>query len=152
MGDENTRIVSYSDITNIAKKMNITIFKEDSQTGNTPQGSAKLDNAVYGIYKDDTCTDLIEELTIKSNPDGTHSATSGWYLTGTYYVKELRASNGYNIDENIYAVAQNPATQTTEYVETSVTSKEAVITNDVELYKYLHVDHIVLKMKPVLIK
>lgn len=132
-----TQVYSYSDITNIAKKMNITIFKEDSKTGNTPQGSAKLDNAVYGIYKDDTCTDLIEELTIKSNPDGTHSATSGWYLTGTYYVKELRASNGYNIDENIYAVAQNPATQTTEYVETSVTSKEAVITNDVELYKYL---------------
>lgn len=117
--------------------MNITIYKEDSETGINPQGEATLDGAVYGIYKDENCTDKVEELTIAQNPDGTHSATSGWYLTGTYYVKEITASNGYNLDTTVYRVEQDPATQTQEYVELSTTSKETVIKNDVELYKEL---------------
>ena len=74
----------YGDITNIAKKMQITIYKEDAQTGITTQGDAHLENAEYTLYRDAGCTDAVETLTIATNTDGTYSATSGWYLVGTY--------------------------------------------------------------------
>ena len=48
------------------------------------------------MYRDAACTDAVETLTIAKNTDGTYSATSGWYLVGTYYVKETKAPEGYN--------------------------------------------------------
>ena len=128
---------TYRDVNDVPKKMNITIFKEDEETGIITQGDATLDGAKYGIYRDEACTDMVEELTIAKNADGTHSATSGWYLVGTYYVKETYASTGYLIDKNVYKVEQDPAGQTTEYKSFNVTSKEEVIRNDIDITKYL---------------
>ena len=127
----------YEDITDVAKKMQIVIYKEDSETGNVTQGDAHLEGAEYTIYRDETCTDAVETVTIAKNEDGTYSATSGWYLVGTYYVKETKAPEGYLIDEKVYPVVQDPAGQTTEYTTHTITSKDYVIRNDIEIVKNL---------------
>ena len=127
----------YSDITNVAKKMQITIYKEDIETGTTTQGDAHLEGAEYTLYRDEACTDSIETVTIQKNADGTYSATSGWYLVGTYYVKETRAPEGYLIDNNKYTVSQDPTRQTGEFSSHTITSKDEVKRNDIDITKYL---------------
>ena len=114
------------ELVDISKKMNITVYKEDTDTKTVPQGDATLDGAKYGIYKDKECTDMVEELTIAKNADGTHSATSGWYLVGTYYVKETKAGEGYFIDDTVYEVKQVPSEQTQEFSTHTITSKEQI--------------------------
>ena len=127
----------YGDITNIAKKMQITVYNEDTETGTTTQGDAHLENAEYTLYRDAGCTDAVETLTIAKNTDGTYSATSGWYLVGTYYVKETKAPEGYLIDEKVYTVAQDPSAQTEEYTKHTITSKDNVKRNNIDITKYL---------------
>ena len=126
--------LSYS-LEDIAKKMQIKIYKEDFETGITTQGDAHLEGAEYTLYRNSNCTDAIETLTIAKNEDGTYSATSGWYLVGTYYVKETKAPEGYLIDEKVYTVSQNPEAQTTEYTTHTITSKDKVKRNDIEIIK-----------------
>ena len=128
---------TYSDITNVPKKMRIIIYKEDIETGTTTQGDAHLENAEYTIYRDSNCTDSVETLTVQKNSDGTYSATSGWYLVGTYYVKETKAPEGYLIDKNVYEVKQVPSEQTSEYTTHTITSKDEVKKNDIDITKYL---------------
>ncbi|MBO5476191.1 MAG: hypothetical protein J6A15_00370, partial [Clostridia bacterium] len=127
----------WGDITDVAEKMQITIYKEDIETGIITQGDARLEDAEYTLYRDEACTDPIETLTIVKNPDGTYSATSSWYLVGTYYIKETKVSEGYLIDEKVYKVEQDPAAQTAEHSYHSITSKNEVIRNDIEVIKNL---------------
>ena len=131
-----SELYKYEDITDVAKKMQITIYKEDIETGATTQGDAHLEGAKYTIYKDADCTDEVETIAIQKNEDGTYSATSGWYLSGTYYVKETEAPEGYLLDENVYTVSQDPASQTEEYSYHTITSKDEVIKGSINVIKY----------------
>ena len=136
--------LNYS-LKDVAKKMQITIYKEDAQTQNTPQGDAHLEGARYTLYRDSNCTDAIETLTIAKNADGTYSATSGWYLVGTYYIKEdvkeivngtkYSYAEGYLVDERVYTVSQDPDAQTVEHTRHTITSKENIIRNDIVVIK-----------------
>ena len=116
--------------------MQITIYKEDIETGATTQGDAHLEGAKYTIYKDADCTDEVETIAIQKNENGTYSATSGWYLSGTYYVKETEAPEGYLLDENVYTVSQDPALQAEEHTYHTVTSKDEVIKGSINVIKY----------------
>ncbi len=122
-------------LNDVPKKMNITVYKEDIETGTTTQGDAHLEGAEYTIYRNSNCTDSIETITIEKNADGTYSATSGWYLVGTYYVKETKAPEGYLMDERVYTISQDPSSQTTEYTSHTITSKDKVKRNDIEIIK-----------------
>ena len=126
----------WGDITDVAKKMQIKIYKEDSVTGTETQGDAKLEGAEYTLYRDEACTDPVETIVIRKQADGTYSATSGWYLVGTYYVKETKAPVGYLIDETVYTVSQNPAEQTEEHSYHSITSKDEVMKGRVIVKKH----------------
>lgn len=114
-------------ITNLPKKIDITIFKEDSKLGIQSQEGCTLDGAEYTVYKDSKCINAIETLIIKLNDDGTHSATSSEYLVGTYYIKETKAPIGYNLDNNIYTVSSSPKEQNVEVNHINITSKENII-------------------------
>lgn len=59
-----------------------------------------LEGAVYGIYTNSACTALKTKAT--TNADGEFSVTG--LPLGQYWVKEITASPGYNVDSNIYAV------------------------------------------------
>ena len=126
----------YEDITDVAKKMQITVYKEDLETGTTTQGDAHLEGAEYTLYRDENCTDAIETVTIQKNEDGTYSAKSGWYLVGKYYLKETKAPEGYLIDEEVYSVEVVPSEQTEEYSYHSITSKDEVMKGAINVIKY----------------
>lgn len=71
---------------------NIRITKTDSKTG------AKLAGAVFGVYSDSACSDLVTKITAGSNGIG----TSGDLTAGTYYVKEITAPSGYVVNSKVY--------------------------------------------------
>lgn len=73
----------------------ITINKKDSE--NKSRLEATLDGAVYGIYKDNK---LIQKITTGKNGNAHISDLT----LGTYVIKELESSKGYNIDKKEYTV------------------------------------------------
>ena len=60
----------------------------------------KLANAVFGIYSDANCENLID--VVKTNEKG--YAVSSKVGAGTYYIKELVAPTGYTLNDKIYSI------------------------------------------------
>lgn len=60
-----------------------------------------LGGAVYGVYTDFACTNRVATLTT-----GTNGYTSYWETDndGTYYIKEITASKGFELDPDVYTV------------------------------------------------
>ena len=83
-----------------------------------------LAGAVYGIYSDAACTNLVKTLTT-----GSDGYTGYWETEneGTYYVKEITASKGFELDPTIYT-ARIRKGQTTE-----ITSKEKPFNDPVRI-------------------
>jgi LPXTG-motif cell wall-anchored protein len=74
----------------------IEIIKKDSETG------ANLAGAVYGIYSDKDCTELIKKM-----PATDSSGASSVTLTktqDTVYLKEITAPAGYTVDTKAYGI------------------------------------------------
>ena len=59
-----------------------------------------LEGAVYGVYSDEGCTNLLGSLTL----DESGSATLDELPVGTVYVKEITAPKGFLLDQTIHAV------------------------------------------------
>ncbi|MBE6161095.1 MAG: hypothetical protein E7158_02585 [Firmicutes bacterium] len=111
----------------------IIIYKVDHDTSlSTPQGSASLENALYGLY--DNNSNLIEE---KRTDKSGNIRFNKKLKEGRYYVQELEASNGYLIDSNKYYLditRNSPAI--------SITLKEKVIKENYEITKLYKDDNI----------
>ena len=94
----------------------ITIIKESGSTDITDDNSCypSLSGAKFGIYRDETCRDLVE--TIVTDEDG--FAESGSSLTvGNYWIRELEAPYGYRINGEIFPVtSQEIASGTQELI------------------------------------
>lgn len=124
-------------------KGSITISKEDTKTGKTPQGEASLEGAVYGLYArtpildpaDDTMiynTDVkVAELVTNSEAN----ATLGDLYLGQYYLKEIKASKGYNLDPTIYNFDLVYENQNVSIVTKHETVKERVVSRPFEIIK-----------------
>ncbi|WP_088815665.1 MULTISPECIES: SpaA isopeptide-forming pilin-related protein [Listeria] len=108
------------------------ITKQDSETGAKAQGDATLKGAVYGIYSDSKATQKVSEITT----DASGKAVSEKLKLGTYYFKELKAPQGYNLDKVIYEGKLTYENQTTELVFTHTTLKDNVIKGNVEFVKF----------------
>ena len=70
------------------------VTKTDESTG------VKLAGAVFGIYKDSGCTNLVETMTTDANG----YAKSGYLTSGTYYVKEISAPTGYVVSNKVHTL------------------------------------------------
>ena len=84
----------------VGGKINLQKLDYNTKT-NTTIGSSSLENAKYGIYDQDD--NLVE--TIITNNFG--EAESNLLKLGTYYVKEITSSYGYELDTNTYEVNLN---------------------------------------------
>lgn len=103
----------------------VELTKEDSET-KTSQGNATLKGAEYGIYNKET-NELITSLITDENG----KATSNQVLEyGEYYIKEIKPSEGYLIDNNKYEFESKG----TELY--SLTVKEQVIKANININKY----------------
>lgn len=85
------------------------ITKTDESSG------VKLAGAVYGIYSDSGCTNLVGKMTTDSNG----YAKSKALVAGTYYVKEITAPKGYVLSGKVHTLTVK-AGQTTGIINRQI--------------------------------
>lgn len=143
--DQNTEVVYASaEKTNDEPTANITIIKEDSETGNSQQGDATLAGAIYNVYAGEDIYDATKTRKIYSKGDlvatretdenGNTEPVTGLPL-GKFQVKEEKSPEGYMIDETIYEVNLTYKDQYTKIITGSVTSKDKVKKMQVHIFK-----------------
>ena len=88
--------------------------------------------AVYGLYSDSACASLYDKLT--TNADGKGIFAKSVDVGKTYYIKEITAPTGYELDDTVYPVITNEENST---VETAViqTIYEDAIKADLKIKK-----------------
>lgn len=84
-----------------------------------------LEGAVYGVYRDRECTDVVTEL----ETDGTGCSKKIELDCGDYWVKELSAPSGYVKDERVYKMVVEPE------AVSELTVSDRLIRGDFELVK-----------------
>lgn len=96
------------------------------------QSGVGVANAVYGLYSDSACASLYDKLT--TNADGKGTFAKSVDVGKTYYIKEITAPTGYELDETVYPVITNEENST---VETAViqTIYEDAIKADLKIKK-----------------
>ena len=57
-----------------------------------------LENAIFGIYTDEKCTDKVAEITTGSNGVGSIKGA----ITDNYYIKQIKATSGYKLNNNVF--------------------------------------------------
>ena len=119
--------------TNGYKTVKVGVTKQDLVTGR-PQGDGLLRGAVYGLYSDSGCTQLLDTTTIQT--DGNAVFPKAFAATGTYWVKEITPPQGYHIDEGVYTVRLGDLASAEEVSQVNVLSKDKVITGRVRVVKY----------------
>lgn len=128
---------------NVRTKGSVTISKEDTITKKTPQGEATLQGATYGVYARSNILDPADDsIVYRANEkvgelvtDKNSNATLGNMYLGQYYLKEIKASVGYNLDTNVYDFDLNYENQNVRVVTKSMTVKERVISQAFEMIK-----------------
>lgn len=69
-------------------------------------------NAVYGLYADETATELVSQLTTDADGKGIFDCKAA--VNKTYYIKEISAPPGYSLDTTIYPVTATTANSTVD--------------------------------------
>ncbi len=128
------------------KRVNATIdlVKEDSETGNSAQGDAVFEGAVYGLYaredinhpdgKSGVLYKKDEQVaTLTTDKEG-KASVSNLYL-GKYYLKEITPPAGYLLDEEEHDVNCDYEGDQVETVKRNTVSKEDVIKQPFQLIK-----------------
>ncbi|EME8123190.1 LPXTG cell wall anchor domain-containing protein [Enterococcus faecium] len=112
---------------------NLTVIKEDEETGHTPQGAAQLIGAVYELTDGNGAS--VGQLTM-ADVNGVAQAELKGLKLGTYYLQEIEPPKGYNLDPTKYTVQLTYAGQneTVAIHRKSVTDR--VIKGHVEGYKF----------------
>lgn len=96
------------------------------------QSGIGVGGAVYGLYSDSACASLHDKLTTSADGKGTFAKSVD--VGKTYYIKEITAPTGYELDETVYPVITNEENST---VETAViqTIYEDAIKADLKIKK-----------------
>lgn len=96
------------------------------------QSGKGVANAVYGLYADSACATLYDKLTTGADGKGTFAKSVD--VGKTYYIKEITAPTGYELDDTVYPVITNEENST---VETAViqTIYEDAIKADLKIKK-----------------
>lgn len=96
------------------------------------QSGVGVANAAYGLYADSACASLYDKLT--TNADGKGTFAKSVDVGKTYYIKEITAPTGYELDDTVYPVITNEENST---VETAViqTIYEDAIKADLKIKK-----------------
>lgn len=114
------------------KKVKMTVWKKDSETGSTPQGDATLEGAVYGVYSDAACTKLVKSY--RTNAKGTFE--TDYYRCGVnMYLKEITPPEGYLKNDKVYTITKDGQQFTNEYNSAETQVDEDVVKGDVAIIK-----------------
>ena len=80
--------------------------------------------AVYGLYSDSACASLYDKLT--TNADGKGTFAKSVDVGKTYYIKEITAPTGYELDDTVYPVIANEENSTVETAVIQTIYEDAV--------------------------
>lgn len=128
------------------KRVNATIdlVKEDSKTGNSAQGDAVFEGAIYGLYaredinhpdgRSEVLYKKDEQVATLTTDKAGKASVSNLYL-GKYYLKEITPPVGYLLDEEEHDVNCNYEGDQVETVKRNTVSKEDVIKQPFQLIK-----------------
>ena len=128
------------------KRVNATIdlVKEDSETGNSAQGDAVFEGAVYGLYaredinhpdgRSGVLYKKDEQVATLTTDKAGKASVSNLYL-GKYYLKEITPPAGYLLDEEEHDVNCDYEGEQVETVKRNTVSKEDVIKQPFQLIK-----------------
>ena len=83
------------------RKTSLELYKTSKNPSLTQNnGNYSLKGAVYGVYRDRACKQEVGRITTDAKGYGKLSNID----IGTYYVKEIKAPPGYNLDPNVYTI------------------------------------------------
>lgn len=117
-------VISELNLKSIGGKVSIDKLDKDTEES-IPQGDAILGGAIYDIFKEDGT--FVESITT----DSKGHAQSGYLPSlGRFYLKERKASNGYELDDTKYYFDID-----TEHLDVNVKVKEKVIERNVIFFK-----------------
>lgn len=118
----------------IVQETELKINKLDKDTDNNKNnGTAQLEGAIYQLY--DSNMNELDKVTI----DETHQVTLKNLKYGKYFLKEIKAGTGYELDQNTYSFELSPETPTIELnlynqvIKAKITINKKYILNDESL-------------------
>lgn len=130
--------------TNKCVNATIDLVKEDSKTGNSAQGDAVFEGAIYGLYaredinhpdgRSGVLYKKDEQVATLTTDKAGKASVSNLYL-GKYYLKEITPPVGYLLDEEEHDVNCNYEGDQVETVKRNTVSKEDVIKQPFQLIK-----------------
>lgn len=132
--DNQTAAIEWNKVTNksfdnVLKKWNLTVTKQDVETGSA-QGDANLAGAKYGIYKGDELID-----TYVTDADG--KFTTKYYICGNdWSIKELDSSEGYLVTSGNEQIGVDPKNYTAEYNSEAMKQYEQVKKGNIAIIKH----------------
>ena len=132
--DNQTAAIEWDKVTNksfdnVLKKWNLTVTKQDVETGSA-QGDANLAGAKYGIYKGDELID-----TYVTDADG--KFTTKYYICGNdWSIKELDSSEGYLVTPGNEQIGVDPKNYTAEYNSEAMKQYEQVKKGNIAIIKH----------------
>lgn len=88
------------------------------------QSGVGVGGAVYGLYSDSACASLYDKLTTSADGKGTFAKSVD--VGKTYYIKEITASTGYELDDTVYHVIANEENSTVETAVIQTIYEDAV--------------------------
>lgn len=114
---------------NKLKKFRVTVTKTDVEKGHA-QGDGTLAGASYGLYKGSTLVDTYYT-------DEIGQFTTKYYVCDTdWTIKEISASEGYLVNDEVYKVGADPKLYTVEYNECKNAVTEQVIKGKIAIIKH----------------
>lgn len=132
--DDQTAAIEWNKVTNKSfdnalKKWNLTVTKEDVETGSA-QGDATLAGAKYGIFKGD---ELIDTYVTDANG----KFTTKYYVCDTdWSIKELESSEGYLVTPGNEKIGVDPKNYTAEYNSEAIKTDEQVKKGNISIIKH----------------
>lgn len=119
------------------ERARIAIQKSDAETGEFKPlvQTLSFKEAVFGIYADRECTDLVQQLTTDENG----YAISDELLMRDYYVKEITAPTGYTLNSTVFTVTATELKQNNEHT-VKVVVPDRIIRANITLMKHISED------------
>lgn len=119
------------------ERARIAIQKSDAETGEFKPlvQTLSFKDAVFGIYTDRECTDLVQQLTTDENG----YAISDELLMRDYYVKEITAPTGYTLNSTVFTVTAAELKQNSEHTVKAVVP-DRIIRANITLMKHINED------------
>ena len=122
------------EFTNKHQKTRLTLIKEDAETGNKAQGRASLEGAVYGLFRENGAK--VTEVSLNKASNGKIQGVIDNLDLGKYYVQELQAPKGYQLNSEKISVTLDYQGQDVEVALVTKTVSDKVMKGGIKGYKF----------------